>query len=349
MTLTSLTQLAPTITGEQLLASLTPPAQFAHASFDDYRPDVDYPSQQQAVDALRAFSAGAAEKKGGGFLGLGRRKKQDDPEQKPGIYLDGGFGVGKTHLLAALWHAASGRKLFGTFIEYTALVGALGYAKTVELLRGSSLICIDEFELDDPGDTMMMTRLITDLVGSGTRFAATSNTPPNALGEGRFAASDFLREIHAMSGNFTTLRIDGLDFRRRATSGEAVVTDGAGVAAAVDAARAAGRVATRDDFTVFVDHLATVHPSRYLLMVDGVDLIALDDVVQLHDQMQALRLVAFIDRAYDAELPIVASGTPLSAVFDEPMLNGGFRKKYLRSVSRMIALTAAPPTGDNPS
>jgi cell division protein ZapE len=339
---TSLTQLAPTITGEQLLASLTPPAQFAHASFDNYRPDADYPSQQQAVDALRAFSGAGAQQRGGGFLGFGRRKKPStDGDQKPGVYLDGGFGVGKTHLLAALWHAASGRKLFGTFIEYTALVGALGYAKTVELLNGTALICIDEFELDDPGDTMMMTRLIGDLVKTGTRFAATSNTPPNALGEGRFAASDFLREIHAMSGNFTTLRIDGLDYRRRATSGEAVVTDASALAPAVDAARSAGRVATRDDFTAFVDHLATVHPSRYLKMVDAVDLIALDDVVQLHDQMQALRLVAFIDRAYDAELPIIASGVPLSDVFDEPMLNGGFRKKYLRSVSRMIALTAA--------
>jgi cell division protein ZapE len=343
--LTSLTQLAPAISGEQLLASLTPPAQFAHASFDNYRPDPDYPSQQGAVEALRAFAASAAPQKSGGFLGFGRRKKQGDDAQKPGVYVDGGFGVGKTHLLAALWHAASGRKLFGTFIEYTALVGAVGYAKTVELLKGTSLICIDEFELDDPGDTMMMTRLIGDLVTSGTRFAATSNTPPNALGEGRFAASDFLREIHAMSGNFMTLRIDGLDYRRRATSGEAVVTDADGVTAAVEAARAAGLVATRDDFPAFIDHLATVHPSRYLKMVDAVDLIALDDVTQLHDQMQALRLVAFIDRAYDAELPIVASGTPLSEVFDEAMLGGGFRKKYLRSVSRMIALTAAAKAG----
>jgi cell division protein ZapE len=344
--LTSLTQLSPTITGEQLLESLTPPAQFATASFDNYRPDADYPSQQEAVDALRAFSSAAGAAKGGGFLGFGRRKRQasGDEAQKPGVYLDGGFGVGKTHLLAALWHAASGRKLFGTFIEYTALVGALGYAKTVELLKGTALICIDEFELDDPGDTMMMTRLIGDLVGGGTRFAATSNTPPNALGEGRFAASDFLREIHAMSGNFRTLRIDGLDFRRRATTGAAVVTDAEALTAAVESTRAAGGVATRDDFTAFVDHLATVHPSRYLKMVDGIDLIALDDVVQLHDQMQALRLVAFIDRAYDAEIPIVAAGVPLSEVFDEAMLGGGFRKKYLRSVSRMIALTAAAPS-----
>ncbi|HEY0249329.1 MAG TPA: cell division protein ZapE [Gryllotalpicola sp.] len=344
--LTSLTQLNPSITGEQIAASLTPPAQFTHATFDNYRPDVDYPSQQQAVELLRAFSAAgnAPVVKSGGFLGFGRRKRPADGGMKPGVYLDGGFGVGKTHLLAALWHAASGRKYFGTFIEYTALVGALGYAKTVELLTGSSLICIDEFELDDPGDTMMMTRLIGDLVAGGTRFAATSNTPPNALGEGRFAASDFLREIHAMSGNFETIRIDGLDYRRRATTGQAIVTDAAAAAAAVEAVRARGGVATQDDFLTFVDHLAKVHPSRYIRMVEGIDLVALDDVVELHDQMQALRLVAFIDRAYDAELPIVASGVPLSEVFDEPMLNGGFRKKYLRSVSRMIALTAAAPS-----
>jgi hypothetical protein len=42
----------------------------------------------------------------------------------------------------------------------------------------------------------MMSRLLNELAAKGTRFAATSNTPPNALGEGRFAASDFQREIH---------------------------------------------------------------------------------------------------------------------------------------------------------
>ena len=115
------------------------------------------------------------------------------------------------------------RKYFGSFIEYTALVGALGYQNTVELFRGADLICIDEFELDDPGDTMVMTRLLGELVGGGTRMAATSNTPPNALGEGRFAAQDFLREIHAMSANFQTLRIDGTDFRHRALDGHAAV------------------------------------------------------------------------------------------------------------------------------
>jgi Predicted ATPase len=60
------------------------------------------------------------------------------------VYLDGGFGVGKTHLLAALWFAAPGPKAYGTFVEYTNLVGAMGFAATVEALSTRRLVCIDE-------------------------------------------------------------------------------------------------------------------------------------------------------------------------------------------------------------
>ena len=110
----------------------------------------------------------------------------------------------------------------------------------LELLTGARLICIDEFELDDPGDTMLMTRFLGELMAGGTRVAATSNTPPNALGEGRFAASDFLREIQALSANFETLRIDGLDYRRRDTEGRAeALGDDAAVVHAAEALAAA--------------------------------------------------------------------------------------------------------------
>src|SRR5690606_2007038 len=74
------------------------------------------------------------------------------------------------------------------------------------------------------GDTMMMSRLLGELAAGGTRIAATSNTPPNALGEGRFAAADFLREIQALADRFDIIRIDGLDYRRREIEGHAVVT-----------------------------------------------------------------------------------------------------------------------------
>ena len=318
----------PRLSGPEMVAQLVPPRQFATATLDSYRPDRDYPSQGAAVAAIRNFVGGWSATKGGLFS----RKKS--PEGPPGIYLDGGFGVGKTHLLAALWHAAPGRKYFGTFIEYTALVGALGYAPAVELFKGASLVCIDEFELDDPGDTRLMSRLLGALADTGSRIAATSNTPPNALGEGRFAAQDFLREIDSLAARFEIMRIDGLDYRRRDVEAHAVVSRDAAAAVA-----AIGGTVTLDPFDEVLAHLGSVHPSRYVKLVDGLSAIGLTGVHQFLNQTDALRFVAFVDRLYDAQVRIAAEGTPLDQVFPEEMIAGGYRKKYLRAVSRLIALT----------
>ena len=327
----------PQVTGDEMVASLVPPPQFDRATFETYRADAAYPSQQHAKDLLSSFARGQVELPRGGLF---RRAKKAEP-LKPGVYLDGGFGVGKTHLLASIYHAMPARrKYFGSFIEYTALVGALGYQNTVKLFLGSDLLCIDEFELDDPGDTMVMTRLLGELVASGTRLAATSNTPPNALGEGRFAAQDFLREIHAMSDSFQTIRIDGTDYRQRAVDGAAVALDADAYGQAIADAAASGAVSD-DAFGTLIAHLAKVHPSRYIRLIDGVRIIGLRDVEQLQDQSAALRFVAFVDRAYDAQVPIRATGRPLNDVFGEEMLAGGYRKKYLRAISRLIALTTA--------
>ena len=328
---TSLRERVPTMSGEEIAASLVPPRQFAHASLENYVPDPEYPSQAEAVAKVRAFAS--AWKSSGGWFS--RRRAE---ETKPGLYLDGGFGVGKTHLLAALWSLAPGRKYFGTFIEYTALVGALGYAATARLLNGASLVAIDEFELDDPGDTMIMSRLLGELANGGTRIAATSNTPPNALGEGRFAASDFLREIQELSDRFDIIRIDGLDYRHREAEGTARALDDAEFDAELAEARTQGEV-TIDAFDDVLAHLATVHPSRYVKLVDGLVAVGLRGVHTLTDQSDALRFVAFVDRLYDDQVRVLATGTPLDHVFGDEMLTGGYRKKYLRAISRLIALT----------
>lgn len=334
-TATSLTDRQPGMTAAELIGHLVPPPQFATASLENYAPDERFDSQSLAVEAMRVFSAGSVAPARGLFS---RRSKT--VAAKPGIYLDGGFGVGKTHLLAALWHRTTGRTYFGTFIEYTAIVGALGYREAVAHFRGASLIAIDEFELDDPGDTMVMSRLLGELVASGSRIAATSNTPPHALGEGRFAAQDFLREISALADRFTTVRIDGDDYRKRDIEGHAVTLDESAFAKQIAAVSGA---VTIDSFRDVLRHLATVHPSRYVGLIAGLDAIGLTSVEVLSNQTDALRLVALVDRLYDAQVRICATGVPLDQVFSDDMLAGGYRKKYLRATSRMIALTSMAP------
>lgn len=327
------------MTAAELVGHLVPPPQFARASLENYEPDARFPSQAAAVEIMRTFAGDQTTASRGLFS-----RKSAAPPAKPGVYLDGGFGVGKTHLLASLWHRTRGRKYFGTFIEYTAIVGALGYREAVAHFRGASLIAIDEFELDDPGDTMVMSRLLGELVASGSRIAATSNTPPHALGEGRFAAQDFLREIHALADRFTTVRIDGEDYRKRDIEGHAVCSTEVEF---VERLSAYDRTVTIDGFRDILRHLGTVHPSRYVGLIDGLDAIGIRDVEVMHNQTDALRLVAFVDRLYDAQIRIIATGVPLDQVFSEEMLAGGYRKKYLRATSRLIALTSmavtAPP------
>ncbi|MBT7803259.1 MAG: cell division protein ZapE [Microbacteriaceae bacterium] len=331
----------PVMSTEAMLAHFVPPAQFRNASLDNYVPNPDFPSQAQALEKAREFVRPVAAAPSG-WKRLGKSSSRSSV--KPGIYLDGGFGVGKTHLLAAMWHQIPGRTYYGTFIEFTALVGVLGYRGAVDHLRGAQLLAIDEFELDDPGDTMVMSRLLQELVASGTRLAATSNTPPAALGEGRFAAEDFLREITALSDKFETIRIDGEDYRKRDVDEEAVVVANSDLDEVVS--QRSGIVAL-DDFSAVISHLATIHPSRFVGLVEDLEAVVWREVTVLHNQGEALRLVALVDRLYDSRVGIVNSGVGLDHVFDDTMLHGGYRKKYLRAVSRMIALTqlAQDPQG----
>jgi cell division protein ZapE len=52
-------------------------------------------------------------------------------------------------------------------------------------------------------------------------------------------------------------------------------------------------------------------------------------------------VVVLADRMYDRSLPLLASGVPLDQLFSPEMLKGGYRKKYLRALSRLISLARA--------
>ncbi len=323
----------PSVPADRLVAELVPPPRFAPVRFDTYRPDAAQPTQGAAVAALRAFAAGLHAGRGGGRRSWFRRGAAP-PESRAGVYLDGGFGVGKTHLLASLWHAAPAPKAFGTFVELTNLVGALGFAPTVTALAEHRLLAIDEFELDDPGDTVLVSTLLNHLVDKGVRLAATSNTLPDALGEGRFAAQDFLREIQGLAAHFDVYRVDGEDYRHR---GLPAAPPPYSTEEVRRRAEQTGPQATLDDFTSLVAHLSSVHPSRYGPLLDGVEAVHLTDVEPVTDQASALRLVVLADRLYDRDLPVLASGVPFDQVFGAGMLAGGYRKKYFRAISRFVA------------
>lgn len=330
----------PAVSPERLIAQLKPPPTFSEASFASYRPDPAQPTQAAAVTACTTFCAQALARR------AGRRKLFGKREVLPGVglYLDGGFGVGKTHLLASVYReitetpggAESPATAFATFMELTQLAGVFGFTECIELLGGYTVVCIDEFELDDPGNTTLVSRLLSELVARGVSVAATSNTLPEQLGEGRFAVQDFLREISALASIFTSVRVDGPDYRHRDLPPAPEPPSAQQVAQR--AAELPG--STLDDFDALCAHLATMHPSRYLTLIEGVTAVFLTGAHPIDDQNVALRLVALTDRLYDAGTPVVASGAKLDDIFSAEMLAGGYRKKYLRATSRLLALSS---------
>jgi cell division protein ZapE len=131
------------------------------------------------------------------------------------------------------------------------------------------------------------------------------------------AADDFLREIQGLSAHFDVLRIDGEDYRHRG------LPDAPEPLSDEEVARRAltSPDAAVDDFATLLRHLSTVHPSKYGALPEGVPLLGPTTVRTVSDQASALCLVVLVGR-----------------LFADHLLRGGYRKKYFRAVSRLVAL-----------
>ncbi|MDA8102492.1 MAG: cell division protein ZapE [Nitrospiraceae bacterium] len=312
---------------------LAPPPRFAGTSFENYRPNRHFPSQAEAVQSCRAFAASLSSTQSSrrGLLSL---RRQARPLGR-GIYLDGGFGVGKTHLLGAIYRESPEPKAYLSFVDLVNFVGAIGFERAVQELSGYVLVAVDEFELDDPGETVLVSSLLDRLASAGVNLAATSNTLPDRLGEGRFAAVDFMREIQGLAARFQVVSIDGPDYRHRRLNLTDVDVDGGRL---LEMARARNEVTTLDRFDLLLAKLAATHPVMYSRLIDGVDLALVEDGRTFSSLDAALRFVVLVDRAYETGTSLVVAGVRLQELFPEPFMKGGYRKKFGRALSRLSQL-----------
>ncbi len=333
-----LVDLHPRLDGDELLARFVPPRRFAGARFSTFIPDPAHPSQAEALGRVEDLTV---EPDVGGRSFLGRRRAE--PSGPPGLYLDGGFGVGKTHLIAALWHATHGPAAYLSFAELTALIGFEGMDAAVAAVADHRLICLDEFELDDVANTLMtVTFLRRVLAGGVLRVATTSNSLPDRLGEGRFSAEDFRREIATITEHFDVVRIDGPDVRATRTvlreRIESTEVDRA--VAGVDPTTVAV-----DDFDDLLAHLRDVHPVQYGPLVEAVETVVVRGLHPVTNQGDALLLVSLIDELYDADRTVLTTGCGVSELFDQSYRHGGYRKKYGRAESRLSAMLGEATAG----
>ncbi|MGC0416061.1 cell division protein ZapE [Embleya sp. AB8] len=143
-----------------------------------FRLDAD---QTSAADRLSVLA---------GEVGVGRRRLLRHAPR--GVYLWGPVGRGKSWLMdtfyAALPTEAKRRVHFHEFFRdlQEAVFRHREDAHTIdpamaELVGDAAVLCFDEFHVHDPGDAMLVTRLLRELFGRRITLVATSNYAPAGL------------------------------------------------------------------------------------------------------------------------------------------------------------------------
>ncbi len=141
----------------QLLLSLEPRDSFC---FESYHPAAN----AEAVGYLQTLCSG---------------------ENRPGVYLWGVAGVGKTHLIQAVCHAAGQRAAAAVYLPMRQLAERF----TCDVLDGMEnvdVICIDDIDAVAARTEWetALTRLLVRVGGAGSGLVVTGSRLPNRLGLG---------------------------------------------------------------------------------------------------------------------------------------------------------------------
>ena len=186
------------------------------------------PAQAALVGELdRIHRSLVAAPDGGMFARIARKLGRGRREPVRGLYVWGGVGRGKTHLVD-LFHRAPrlDPKLRMHFHRFMRLVhGELNALPEREdplrivagrIAARARVLCLDEFHVSDITDAMILGRLLGVLFERGTTLLATSNIVPSALYAGGLQRERFLPAIALIERHTKVVHLDsGADYRLR--------------------------------------------------------------------------------------------------------------------------------------
>ena len=187
------------------------------------------PAQAALADELeRVHRSLTAAREGGMLVRLAGRLRRGRREPVCGLYVWGGVGRGKTHLVDLFYRAPGlDPKLRMHFHRFMQLVhGELNTLPEREdplrivagrIATRARVLCFDEFHVSDITDAMILGRLLGALFERGVTLLATSNIAPSSLYAGGLQRERFLPAIELIERHTKVVRLDGgTDYRLRA-------------------------------------------------------------------------------------------------------------------------------------
>lgn len=304
-----------------------------------------------------------------------------------GVYLWGPPGRGKSWL-ADTWYAAlppgtAYRVHFHDFFRrlQDSIFGRRGQSRAIdaamaELVGNARVVCFDEFHVHDPGDAMLVTRLLRELLDRHVALVATSNYAPRALLPNPLFHHLFEPAIGLIEEHLDVVEVSGpRDYRTVAAStaadGSEVVGSGFRAGAIVSPADAStfaelglpapdgsdavvlaiGRRtltarAARDGI-LWIDYAQLCETATgtadYLALAERFDTWVVDNIPAWlacsSDSRQ--RLASVVDVAYDRDIRLYLAGPDNPG---RPPANATTPADYARTASRLSQLRSAPAT-----
>jgi cell division protein ZapE len=344
----------------------------------DLLPD---PSQLRAAErlqllweTLRGYEPRPAPAPKTGLFGRLLARKPEAPPVPLGLYMVGEVGRGKSMLMDLFFAAAQVRLKqrihFHRFMQNAhARVHAWKKANpdgtdpipplADTIAAEASLLCFDEFQVNDIADAMILGRLFQALFARGVVVVATSNVVPDDLFKGQPGRDAFLPFIALIKQKLEVFEMDaGRDFRRDRMRGMRMwhvpadgradmaldlafhkLTDGAGGAPvtltvmgrALKVPLAAKGVA-RFDFSALCG--TALGPGDYLAVATSFHTVILDAIPRLSPDNydEARRFITLIDTLYDHKVKLIASADALP---DQLYRRGENAKMFERTASRL--------------
>ncbi|MSO75937.1 MAG: cell division protein ZapE [Alphaproteobacteria bacterium] len=295
-----------------------------------------------------------------------------------GLYISGPVGRGKSMLMDMFFQSApveqKRRVHFHAFMQeihdraHALRQQGAGEDPVVAIARQivaeATLLCFDEFQVDNIADAMILGRLFQQLFDLGVVVVATSNTPPDALYKDGLQRELFLPFIALIKDRLDLLELDGgIDHRIQRLRGRRVyhvpadaaaeraldqafadLTDGA--AGGPQALEVKGRRVQVPRVARGVARFAfpelceqPLGPADYLAIATHFHTLVLDRVPKMRPEQRnvARRFITLIDALYEHRVNLICSadGEP-----GELYGTGDGARMFLRTASRLIEMQA---------
>jgi cell division protein ZapE len=355
-------------------ASMTPMDRYlAELERGELQPDAAQRHAVEHTQRLYEQLVAASESNGGLLQRLSDWVGSTELPPVRGLYLWGGVGRGKTHIVNSLYATLpfpdKMRVHFHSFMQLVhRKLRALGerqdplVAVAEDLAGDTRVICFDEFHVSDITDAMLLRRLLSALFSRGVTLVATSNIAPDDLYLGGLQREQFLPAIALINSHADVVHLDSeVDYRLRVLERseiyhcplnakaeealticfEALAEENVRMGGSLDVAGRAVETRATADGIVWFEYAAICETPRsavdYIEIACRYHTVLLSNVPAMDDRLRdrVVRFIHLVDELYEHNVNLILSAAALP---DDLYVGEHLTVRFDRARSRLVEM-----------